>query len=127
MTGGANKFQRLFVDCDWNSLMVAFRGPFSSFADWSRDETAYQPASVKMIAFSDDDLSVAVQDFLRSNGISTQGMKTYGGAGQILWLENGRLLDSADCGEFLRDVPNLKTRTQQVFRPPWLTILEAEK
>ena len=35
----------IFVDCDWNGDIVAFRAPFSEFADWCWDETDYQPIS----------------------------------------------------------------------------------
>jgi len=106
----------LFVDCDWNVAMVAFRRPFSKFSDWCREETNYRSASVKMIASGDHELSKATQDLMRSNGIFLGGMKTYGGAGRVIWLEDGRVLDYEWCHELLNDPSKLKARSRKAFR-----------
>ena len=112
----------LFVDCDWNVEMVLFRRTFSAFADWCREETNYRSVSVKMIAYPDDEfstaakLSTAVQELMRSNEIFQGGLKTYGGAGRIIWLEDGRVLDYEWCHEFLNDATKLKARSRNAFQ-----------
>ena len=106
----------LFVDCDWNPAMVVFRRPFSSFADWCREETDYRSVSVKMIAYSNDKLSTATQELMRTNEICQGGLRTYGGAGRVIWLEGGRVLDYEWCHEFLDEPSKLKARSRNAFR-----------
>lgn len=105
----------LFVNCDWNIAMVAFRQQFSDFAAWSSDNTNYRTISVKLDADSKDNMWHAIQDFWQHNSISPGGLKTYGGAGRVVWLNDGRVVDYAWCTEIL-DLDRLKTRTRNAFR-----------
>ena len=53
---------------------------------------------------------------MRSNEIDVGGLKTYGGAGRIIWLEDGRVLDYEWCFEFLNEPSQLKARSRNAFQ-----------
>jgi hypothetical protein len=104
----------LFVDGEWNIETAVFRPVFDPFADWCRQNAEFQADSVEMIAHSDDELSHAAQEMMRSNRIGMGGLKTYGGACRVIWLEDGRVLDYAWCWE-VRELEQLKTRSKSAF------------
>lgn len=104
----------LFVDCDWNEAMVAFRKPFSEFADLRRDNTDYRLMSVKLDVESQDELWITVQELWERYDIPPGGLKTFGGAGRVVWLDQGRVKDFAWCTEVF-DVSKLGSRSQRAF------------
>ncbi len=71
-----------------------------------------------------DDTSDDVWKICRNFGasiISLQGLKNYGGAGRVLWITNGKVVDYVWCMELMNnyDTNNtetlLKTRTKNAF------------
>jgi len=105
----------LFVNCDWNVAMVAFRQPFSDFAAWSNDNTDYKTISITLDADSKDEMWHTIQDLWQDNSISPGGLKTYGGAGRVVWFNDGQVIDYAWCTEVL-EVDKLKSRTKDAFQ-----------
>jgi hypothetical protein len=105
----------LFVNCDWVEFPVAFRQPFSEFARWCRENTDYKTVTVKLKANSHDELWSAIQDLWAWNHIFPGGLKTYGGAGRVVWFKGGRVVDYAWCSEVL-SVDKLKLRSTTAFR-----------
>ncbi len=104
----------LFVNCDWNTDMVMFRQPFSEFADWCRDNTDYQTIAVTIDGESKCALWNALQELWQNNDISPGGLKTYGGAGRVVWFSNGRVVDHAWCVDVER-LDKLKARSHDAF------------
>ena len=111
----------VFVDGDWNINMVAFRQPFAKFADWCQANT--NARVLTMIIESDDttnDVWNICDQLWRTNNIDRGGMKNYGGAGRVLWIDNGEVVDYAWCMELIDydDIENidaLKARTRAAF------------
>jgi hypothetical protein len=105
----------VFVDGEWNSEIVAFRKPFGSFGGWCLSETNYQPRVLALVPDDNDPLFQELQRFFKAQKTETCGLKTYGGGGRVLWLENGRLVDVAWWNEVGSEA-TLKSRTQVAFR-----------
>lgn len=104
----------LFVDCDWNGEVAAFRIPFASFADWCEENTSIQTLSTKIDSESKDELWHALQEMWRDNRILEGGLKNYGGAGRVVWFRDGQVVDHAWCSE-VHAVEQLQARTRQAF------------
>jgi hypothetical protein len=112
----------VFVDGDWNSEMVAFRKPFAKFADWCRASTDVR--TLTMLIDADDttgDVWNICQQIWMTNDIHQGGLKTYGGAGRVLWINRGQIVDYAWCKELTDDtdienIDALKTRTRKAFK-----------
>jgi len=110
----------LFVDCEWNANIVLFRQPFAKFAEWCAATSNNRPLT--MMIDSDDttnDVWKICQDLWRANNIAPGAMKTYGGAGRVVWIDRGQVVDYAWCTELMdddvRDIDILKTRTANAF------------
>ena len=111
----------VFVDGDWNINMVAFREPFAKFANWCQSATDVRALTMKID--SDDttnDVWNISDELWRTHNINPGGLKNYGGAGRVLWIDNGQVVDYAWCRELMdyNDLDNidvLKARTQNVF------------
>ncbi len=104
----------LFVDCPWNGDVVGFREPFREFAGWCRNETSIRPATVMLDADNQDALWQALQALWSNLRVSAGGLKNYGGAGRVVWFEDGVVRDIAWC-HHLQDVAGIKERTRDVF------------
>lgn len=107
----------LFVDCDWNERPILFRRPLTDFADWCSKNTDYKVLSVKLAdsqADSQDELWAAIQELWQRYAISPGGMKTMGGAGRVVWFNEGRVVDYAWCWE-VGDKSKLESRTKDAF------------
>lgn len=105
----------LFVNCDWNPEIFAFRRPFSDFADWAEANASFKTISVKLDADEQGKLWNVVQAIWKANGISPGGLKTFGGAGRVVWFEDGRVVDYAWCME-VSEIGDLRARTVRAFR-----------
>lgn len=105
----------LFVDCDWNVAVVAFRRSFADFASWSRDNANHKAITFKVDADSKDEMWHAIQDLWKDNSISPGSMKTYGGAGRVVWFKESRVVDFAWCMEVF-EMDTLKSRTKDAFQ-----------
>lgn len=104
----------LFVDCNWNGDVVGFRAPFREFAGWCRNETSIRPATIVLDADNQDALWQALQELWSNLHVSAGGLKIYGGAGRVVWFEDGDIRDVAWC-HHLPDVAGIKERTRDVF------------
>ncbi len=111
----------LFVDGDWNIEMVAFREPFREFAEWSRSQDI-RPVTLTISDEKDDAWKICQELWNQiPEARSQHGLKHFGGAGRVVWLENGNVVDYAWCvfltnWEEIGDIDQLKKRTQNTFR-----------
>jgi hypothetical protein len=112
----------VFIDADWNGDVVAFRKPFATFSEWCQ---SHSDVRVLTMAIDADDASNDVwqicEELWRKNDIHAGGLKNYGGAGRVLWIAQGRLVDHAWCTEVIHDtdignIDPLKLRTERAFR-----------
>ena len=104
----------LFVDCDWNGDVMAFRFPFAAFATWCEQNSSMQTLSVKVDSESKDELWHALQQMWRDHRIYEGGLKNYGGAGRVVWFRDGQVVDYAWCSE-VHSLGQLKARTSKAF------------
>lgn len=104
----------LFVNCDWNVEIFAFRWPFSEFAAWAEVNASFKTISVKLDAGEQGKLWNAVQSLWEANDISPGGLKTFGGAGRVVWFQDGRVVDYAWCME-VSAINELRARTAHAF------------
>jgi hypothetical protein len=117
-----NKHCVVFVDGLWNTDTARFRGPFERFAAW---QMVHSDVRVFTMMINPDDTSDDVwricEELWRKNDISPGGLKNLGGAGRVLWINNGKVVDYAWCMELMNhdDTDNtemvLKTRTTKAF------------
>jgi len=107
----------LFVDCPWNEDIAAYRPAFWEFASWCRESSDYLPIRVELDGEARGAMAQIVQGLHKSHGIPPGGLKTLGGAGRVIWMENGRVRDYA----WWHEVPGrqeLIRRTQVLFSSP---------
>jgi hypothetical protein len=105
----------LFVDCGWNGDVGEFRNRFQEFAGgWCRNETSIRPVTVMLDADDQNALWDTLQKLWDDLGVSSGGLKNLGGAGRIVWFEDGEVQDIAWC-HHLPDVAGLRERTQELF------------
>jgi hypothetical protein len=105
----------LFVNCEWNVNVMVARRPFGDFAVWAATNTDYQVITVTLDGHGKGDLWNAIQSLWQKNSISAGGLKTYGGAGRVVWFQKGRVADYAWYFE-APTVDKLKARTKAAFR-----------
>jgi hypothetical protein len=111
----------VFVDGEWNVDMVAFRQPYAKFAEWCQSHI--DARALTMLIDSDNttnDVWSICNELWRMNSINPGGLKNYGGAGRVLWINKGQVVDYAWCMELINyeDIENidtLKARTQNAF------------
>jgi hypothetical protein len=112
----------VFVDGDWNTEMVAFRRPFARFADWCQDHTEVRALTMLIDAdVRTNDVWSICDRLWEKNDIDKGGLKNLGGAGRVLWIHHGQVVDYAWCNEVMNDndienIDALKTRTRKVFK-----------
>ena len=104
----------LFVDCGWNSDVVGFHDPFHEFAGWCRNETSIRPVTVVLDANNQDALWDTLQMLWEDLRVSSGGLKNLGGAGRVVWIDDGEVRDVAWCFH-LRDVRELQQRSEAAF------------
>ena len=111
----------VFVDGDWNIDMVAFRKPFSKFAVWCESRTDTHALTLKIDpADKTNDVWNICDELWHTHNIKRGGLKNYGGAGRVLWIDKGQIVDYAWCMELMDDgdidnISALKTRTRNAF------------
>lgn len=105
----------LFVNGEWSYPAAMFQSPFLEFGQWCRDETEIR--AVQMTIDSSDtsnDVWSICDEMWSSNDIDPGSMKTFGGAGRVVWLEDGEVLDYAWAWETMQQ-DELKQRTADAF------------
>jgi hypothetical protein len=101
----------LFVDGHWNQDMVQFNRKYAEFAQGHRSHSRLRTLRMTIDSNAKNEVWTICQELWRVNSISQGGLKNYGGAGRVVWLDNGRVVDHAWCNElFARDALNERTR-----------------
>lgn len=111
----------VFVDGGWNAEVVAFRKPFHEFA-----RRRGPNGSIRLLTMTIDaddtgnDVWRICERIYRDYDIPQGGLKNFGGAGRVLWISNGRVVDYAWCKELLASnqnetVDELNDRTQRAL------------
>jgi len=111
----------LFVDCDWNSDVLKSHPHFETLAVWCTETAICEPVSV-FIKGSDFDSGLGTTGVQRElehflyvrNELEGGGIKLMGGAGRIVWIRDGELVDSGWHWD-LADLSAMKQRTRQAF------------
>ena len=97
--------------------MAAFRQlRFQKLAEWCQSDTNVR--ALTMTIDSDDttnDVWKICEQMWLDNRIPPGSMKHYGGAGRVVWIDSGRVVDYDWCSE-LMDLDALKARTKHAFR-----------
>lgn len=105
----------LFVDCDWNLDVAVFRQTVADYAAQAGSRVDLQIVRVRIDA---DNTKTALFDRVcqlwRENGIHPGGMKNFGGAGRVVWLVDGHVLDYA-WGHDIASVKDFQRRTIRAF------------
>ena len=104
----------LFVNCHWNGEVMAFGRPFREFAAWCRNNSDYVPASVIVDPDAEGEVWDMLQGLWRTEKLHPGTMRHMGGAGRVVWCDDGQVLDYAWCFE-IRDADELRSRSQNVF------------
>ena len=111
----------LFVDGDWNIDIVAFRRPFAKFAWWCYADATARAITMKIDSDDTSNDVWSICDTLwSSNEIHPGGLKNFGGAGRVVWLKNGNVVDYAWCMELMQrneveTIALLQKRTRKAF------------
>ena len=114
----------VFVDGDWNGDMVLFRRPYTKFAEWSQDQPDIVALAMKIDPNNETNDAWKICDELwTTNRISRGGLKNYHGAGRVIWIDHGKVVDHAWCMELMGDdeienIDKLMTRTRNAFKLP---------
>jgi hypothetical protein len=90
----------LFVDCRWNVNVARFRRRFTSLASWCQ-EMDVTALTMQIDPEHEDDVWKICAELWTKNNIDPGGLKNWGGAGRVVWLDHGRVVDHAWCMEFL--------------------------
>jgi hypothetical protein len=104
----------LFVDCEWNGDVGRFHDQFQEFAGWCRKETSIRPVTVVLDADDQNALWDTLQKLWDEERVSSGGLKNLGGAGRVVWFDDGEVRDIAWC-HHLPNAAVLRERTQALF------------
>ena len=106
----------LFVDGYWNAETAMFRTSYAKFGAWSKANAGPKTVTVELDSNSSNNelLHNAVQDLWKRNEISPGGMKNSGGAGRVVWFQEGIVVDYAWCIEVM-EPKGLIARTKRSF------------
>ena len=122
----STKSQRvvLFVDADCNSWTLSYRDRLDSYSDWFRNAFGYNaifidtsiasgsptwdPANIEIELFD------LLQELWKTHSVPTGGMKSWGGAGTVAWLDDGKIVDHEFIGS-LETLDEMRTRTDTAF------------
>ena len=111
----------LFVDGNWNPEMEAFRKPFEDFSKFANSH------GISTLTISiDPDLEDESWEICQKlwgqigDGKKQHGLKHFGGAGRIVWLDNGKILDYDWCAfltnwDNIDDIDWITNRTNAAF------------
>lgn len=103
----------LFIDATWSLPVVAWRQPFLEFSTWCHERSVCIPVRIQL---SDPDEEwQTIESFREANAIPSYGYAFHNGAGQVIWLENGRVLEHSNCINF-PDAAAVIAWTKTVFR-----------
>lgn len=111
----------VFVDGDWNMDIVMFRKTFDKFAAWCGSNPVVKPARLQIDPNDrDNEVWAICQGIWAQYGISLGGLKNFGGAGRVLWVDRGTIVDFAWCQELVdsadrSNVEILVARTRRAF------------
>jgi hypothetical protein len=117
-----NRHCVVLVDGAWNTETARFRPSFKEFASWCQTKTDVQVLTM-MINPKDtsDDVWKLCHELWNKYDIDSGGLKTFGGDGRVLWINNGEVVDFAWCMEFMHESDTadtaalLRTRTSKAF------------
>lgn len=104
----------LFVNCEWHIDVVAYRRVFREFGASSQENMECRAVSVTVDPDGQDELWPILQSLWAQLRID-HGMKLLGGAGRIVWFDNGQVVDYALWFE-VPDVESLRQRTKMAFQ-----------
>jgi hypothetical protein len=113
----------VFVDGDWNGDMVLFRRPYTKFAEWCQDQPDIAALAMKIDPNDEtDDVWKICDELWTTNRISRGGLKNYHGAGRVVWIDHGKVVDHAWCMELVDEheidnIDRLIARTRNAFNP----------
>ena len=111
----------LFVNGDWNSEMATFKEPFNAFSRWAHLR-GITPLTFDISESNEFGRVTSEALWEQVPGMRSQhGLKHLHGAGRVVWIENGKILDYDWCANLtnwknLDDTSKLKERTRRTFR-----------
>lgn len=103
----------VFLNCEWNMEVVKYRHVFARFAPRRRSEANYNVAIVMMDENDKDEVSQLACRLVNSSQIA-YGLKTLYGAGLVLWLKDGKVVENDWCPEYPNE-QSLLDRTAKLF------------
>lgn len=117
-----NKQCLLLIGSKWDLDARNFRETYRKWAKWS-DKNGYQPLEIYLESPQDmpnDPWGICLELF--SNGEAPTSARELFGFGNVVWVENGKLVDSAHVSEFLAldesdCLDRLRDRTIKLFGP----------
>jgi len=109
-----NKKTVLFVDADCNGFTLFWGHLYEPYCRWFRWKYGRNAVLVDTTLGSGETWDVLQQTW-RDHNVITGGYKTWGGAGQVVWIRDGIVVDTAFLPDF-PDLDSMKQRTLKNFR-----------
>lgn len=106
----------VFIYGDWNTDMVGFQVTFAKFAGHRQDHAGTRLLTMTVgPANMSNDVWEICEELWHNNNITSGGLKHLNGAGRVLWIENGKVVDYAWCQEIMStsDLENFDAITQR--------------
>lgn len=104
----------IFVDCPANGYTVFHADLFRSFCQWYRGRFGRNPVLLDTSAGTGESWD-ALQLIWADHDIRTGGYKSFGGAGQVIWLRGGQVAGIERIDGF-ENVESMIQRTEEYFR-----------
>lgn len=102
----------LFLDAAWSLPVTVWRRPFLEFSNWCHESSACSPVRVQLCHHDEEWATIFA--FRDANSIPFKGDIYSNGAGQVVWLKDGHVLDHSLCHRF-PDAAAVIARTKAVF------------
>lgn len=105
----------LYVNCEWNIDVVVFGKSFSQFCESSMRNADVQPLEILLRADeqSSDGWQIC-ENLWISNGLYSGGLKNLNGAGRIVWLKDGKVVDSCWYSDIAIAAGNYSSASQVI-------------
>ncbi len=101
----------LFVDADFNGFTN--QGIYEPFCRWFHRKYGRDTLVIDTTPGEGEPWEIA-QEIWRDHHVFTGGYKTFGGAGQVVWIDRGVVIDNAFIMDFVH-LSELQSRTEKVF------------